>query len=77
MKITCAVDQIRGLTADEIKAILEKDKRGEFLLLYVRQPEEYKAGHIPGATLIPLRELETIHRKLHRNKRIIAFCCCT
>ena len=74
MKITCAVDKIRGLTADEIKAILDKDKRGEFLLLDVRQPEEYEAGHIPGATLIPLGELEARQGELDRNKKIITYC---
>jgi rhodanese-related sulfurtransferase/rubrerythrin len=74
MKITCAVDEIRGLTADEIKAILDKDKRGEFLLLDVRQPEEYETGHILGATLIPLGELEARQGELDRNKKIIAYC---
>jgi len=74
MKITCAVDEIRGLTADEIKTILDKDKKGEFLLLDVRQPEEYEAGHIPGAMLIPLGELEARQWELDRNKKIIAYC---
>jgi len=74
MKITCAVDEIRGLTADEIKTILDKDRKGEFILLDVRQPEEYEAGHIPGATLIPLGDLEARQRELGRNKKIIAYC---
>jgi rhodanese-related sulfurtransferase/rubrerythrin len=73
-KIACAVDEIRSLTPDEIKTILDKDKRGEFLLLDVRQPEEYEAGHIPGAKLIPLGELEARQGELDRNKRIIAYC---
>ena len=47
MKIACAVDEIRSLTPDEIKVILDKDEKGEFVLLDVRQPEEYEAGHIP------------------------------
>jgi rhodanese-related sulfurtransferase/rubrerythrin len=73
-KIACAVDEIRSLTPDEVKTILDKDKRGEFLLLDVRQPEEYEAGHIPGAKLIPLGELETRQGELDRNKRIITYC---
>jgi len=48
MKITCAVDEIRRLTSHEIKALLDKDEKGEYLLLDVRQPDEYEAGHIPG-----------------------------
>jgi hypothetical protein len=40
--IACAVGEIRGLTADEINTILDKDKKGEYLLVVaVRQPEEY------------------------------------
>ena len=65
-KIACAVD--------EIKTILDKDERGEFLLLDVRQPEEYEAGHIPGAMLIPLGELEARQGELDRNRKIIAYC---
>lgn len=74
MKMTCAVDEIRGLTANEIKAILDKDKAGEYLLVDVRQPEEYKAEHIPGAVLIPLVELEARQEELDRNKKIITYC---
>ena len=74
IKIACAVDEIKGLKPDEMKATLDKDKKGEFLLLDVRQPEEYEAGHIPGATLIPLGELETSQGELDRSKKIITYC---
>jgi len=73
-RITCAIDEVRSLTSDEIKAILDKDKKGEFLLLDVRQLEEYEAGHIPGAMLIPLGELEARQGELARDKRIITYC---
>lgn len=73
-KIACAVDEIRSLTSDEIKTILDGDKKGEFLLLDVRQPEEYEAGHISGAILIPLGELEARQEELNRDKKIIAYC---
>jgi rhodanese-related sulfurtransferase len=58
VKITCAVDEIKSLTPDEVRAIMNQDKAGEYLILDVRQPQEYQSGHIPGATLIPLGELE-------------------
>lgn len=73
-KITCAVDEIRSLTSDEIKTILNGNKKGEFLLLDVRQSEEYEASHIPGAMLMPLGELEARQGELDRNKKIIAYC---
>jgi len=74
MKIACAVDEIRSLTPDQIKAVLDEDKKGEYLLLDVRQPEEYEAGHVPGAMLIPLGELEARQGELDRNKKIITYC---
>jgi len=74
MKLACAADEITTLAPGEVKAILDKDKKGEFLLLDVRQPEEYEAGHIPGAMLIPLGELEARQGELERVKKIITYC---
>jgi rhodanese-related sulfurtransferase/rubrerythrin len=73
-KIACAVDNVTRLAPSEIKAILDQDKKGEFLLLDVRQPEEYEVGHIPGAMLIPLGELEIRKDELDPNRKIIAYC---
>src|SRR4030042_900211 len=74
MKLPCAADEITTLAPDKVEAILDKDKKGEFLLLDVRQPEEYADGHIPGAMLIPLGELEARQDELERGKRIITYC---
>lgn len=74
MKLVCAIDEIKSLKPRDIKAILETDKAGEFLLLDVRQPEEYKEGHIPGALLIPLGELEARHGELAQDKKINVYC---
>jgi len=73
-KLACAADEITTLAPGDVKAILDKDKKGEFLLLDVRQPEEYEAGHIPGAMLIPLGELEVRLEELERGKKIITYC---
>jgi rhodanese-related sulfurtransferase/rubrerythrin len=74
MKLACAADEIKSLAPGEVKAVLDKDKKGEFLLLDVRQPEEYEDGHIPGAILIPLGELEARQEELERDKKIVAYC---
>ena len=74
MKLPCAADEITTLAPDKVKETLDKDKKGEFLLLDVRQPEEYADGHIPGATLIPLGELEARQQELERGKKIITYC---
>ena len=39
----------------------------EFNLVDVRQPKEYKAGHLPGAQLIPMGELEKRSSELDPN----------
>jgi rhodanese-related sulfurtransferase/rubrerythrin len=74
MKSACAADEIKTLAPGEVKALLDKDKKGEFLLLDVRQPEEYEAGHIPEAMFISLGELEARQEELERGKKIITYC---
>jgi rhodanese-related sulfurtransferase/rubrerythrin len=73
-KLACAADEIETLAPSEVKAILDRDNKGEFLLLDVRQPEEYEDGHIPGAMLIPLGELEARQAELERGRKIITYC---
>lgn len=43
-------------------------------VLDVRQPDEYNAGHIAGATLIPLGELNARLNKLPKDREIICVC---
>ena len=73
-KLACAADEIKPLAPGQVKAVLDRDKKGEFLLLDVRQPEEYEDGHIPGATLIPLGDLEARQEELERDRKIITYC---
>jgi rhodanese-related sulfurtransferase len=47
---------------------------GGALLLDVRQPDEWDAGHAPGATLIPLRQVPERLAELPRDRRIVAIC---
>ena len=73
MKVTCAVDRIRKLKPSAVKDILNKDKKGRFLLLDVRQSCEYESGHIPKAMLVPLNELEARQKEIDRDKIIITY----
>jgi sulfur-carrier protein adenylyltransferase/sulfurtransferase len=43
-------------------------------LLDVREPWEYLAGHVPGAHLIPLGELEQRVSEVPRNREVLAIC---
>ena len=40
----------------------------------VRPPEEYAAGHVPGAVNIPLKNLEQRLNDLPREQEIVAYC---
>lgn len=44
------------------------------LVLDVREPEEYRAGHLPGAVLLPLRSLIERAPELPRDRRIVLVC---
>lgn len=44
------------------------------LLLDVREPEEWDAGHAPDATWIPLGQLAQRLHELPRDRRIVAVC---
>jgi len=45
-----------------------------FMLLDVRTPEEYAAGHIPGATLIPVQDLAEHLAEVPRDKQVYIYC---
>jgi rhodanese-related sulfurtransferase/DNA-binding HxlR family transcriptional regulator len=49
-------------------------RAGSAVLLDVRPPEEFAAGHIPGARNIPLAELRAQLRHLPAEVDIIAYC---
>jgi rhodanese-related sulfurtransferase/rubrerythrin len=46
----------------------------EYLLVDVRQPEEYIQEHIPGSKLMPLDELEAVLGELPAEKDIFFYC---
>lgn len=60
------------LDAAETQAKLESENPP--LLLDVRQPDEYRAGHIPGAVLIPLNQLQKRLNELPQDREIVCVC---
>jgi NADPH-dependent 2,4-dienoyl-CoA reductase/sulfur reductase-like enzyme/rhodanese-related sulfurtransferase len=53
---------------------LDAAARGDAELLDVRTPEEFAAGHIPGAVNIPIDELRRRMSALSRAKKVAAYC---
>lgn len=47
---------------------------GEAVIVDVREPDEWEAGHIPGALHIPLGELEARWPELRASDSVIAVC---
>lgn len=67
--------EARGaMEAVEGDELLRRVKSGEVTVLDVRPPEEYRAGHIPGALSIPVGELKARVLELPKNREIVAYC---
>ncbi len=61
-----------SLSAAELS---EKLKNGKHpIVVDVRQPEEYRSGHIAGARLMPLGELSHKMKNLPINREIVCVC---
>lgn len=63
---------IPQLDAAQVSARLSRP--GAPFLLDVRQPEEYREGHIAGARLIPLNELASRMGELPPSREIVCVC---
>ena len=61
-----------NLDASGAKARLESEQ--PLLIIDVRQPDEYRAGHINGAKLIPLNELRQRMAELPKDTDILCVC---
>ncbi len=60
------------LTPQALSALLKSDKR--LVIVDVREPWEYEAGHVPGARLMPLGQLRTHLDKLDPQKPVAVIC---
>ena len=61
-----------SVSAQELNDKLKSPKRP--LVLDVRQPEEFRAGHIVGSKLIPLNELGRRLNELPKDREIVCVC---
>lgn len=48
----------KAISADELRTLMATRPEGEYLLIDVREPEEYQLGHLPGARSMPLSEVD-------------------
>jgi rhodanese-related sulfurtransferase/DNA-binding HxlR family transcriptional regulator len=64
-------EEVESIGRDELRRRL---RRGEVVLVDVRSPEEFDAGHIEGARSIPLDELEERMAELPADQEVVAYC---
>jgi rhodanese-related sulfurtransferase/rubrerythrin len=65
---------VKSFNAVEAENYMHRQASDAFTLLDVRQPAEYDSGHIPGAKLIPLPELNERLTELDFDKPVIVYC---
>ena len=64
-------DNLTPVRRDELLGLV---KSGEAMVIDVRPPAEYNAGHIEGAVNIPLESLTQRLSKLPKDQEIVAYC---
>jgi len=67
-------EQRGAMEAVESEELLRRVRNGEVTVLDVRPPEEYRAGHIPGALSIPIGELKARLKELPKDREVVAYC---
>jgi len=72
------VDEFLGdrgaLEPVQAEELLARAKKGLVTVLDVRPPDEYAAGHVPGAINVPMEKLEDYLRKLPKKREVVAYC---
>ena len=63
--------QLQGM---DRRAILARAAAGEVVILDVRPPDEYEAGHLPHALSLPVRELKKRLGELPKDVPVVAYC---
>lgn len=68
---TLSTSGFTDVTVSEAKLMIES---GEVFLLDVRTQEEFDAGHIEGATLIPVQELGLRIEEVPQDTKVLVYC---
>ena len=66
--------QVSELYPEDVETFQRQHREREYTLVDVRQPEEYREEHIPGALHLPLPELEDRLDQLPRDRELLFYC---
>jgi rhodanese-related sulfurtransferase/rubrerythrin len=65
---------VESVDADKAAQVINSTPAQDLNIVDVRQPKEYERGHIPGARLVPLPELDNRMDELDREKPTLVYC---
>ena len=67
---------ISEIDVNELKNLLESEKKENIYFIDCREQEEWNEGHIPGATLLPLSDFQNTFETVlkDKNKKVIIQC---
>lgn len=68
------MDDFKDLNPSQLREFMDQHREKDYLLVDVRQPGEYERHHIPGATLMPLSELESRLFDLPSDRDLVFYC---
>lgn len=66
------VKGVRSISAKEFEQ--EQKSMRDGILLDVREPHEFKSGHIPGAKNLPLSQLKSRINEVPKDKPVLLYC---
>lgn len=64
---------IKQISNNELKELLQTISN-EAMVIDVREPEEFNAGHIPGVHLLPMQEIPALIEGFEHDKEYIFIC---
>ncbi|PYZ97414.1 sulfurtransferase [Alteribacter lacisalsi] len=67
------IDGIKQVDAEELKELV-KNKPADTVVIDVREPEEYEAGHIPGVPLLPMNSVPEMIDGFSKEKEYVFIC---
>lgn len=65
---------LKPISPEGLRSYVESHHENAYVLVDVRQPEEYRQSHIPGAKLMPLPQLVQTMDQLPEDKELVFYC---
>lgn len=62
-----------NISTADVKKYIAEHEPGTYQLLDVRQPNEFSENHLPGAVLIPVKELQDRLSEVDRQKPTVVY----